>query len=574
MSSKDLSRRTFFKGAGIAALSAAALGGLAGCGNGYAAPAPANASAGEVGTPSWLGTPPDVAEADIAETIDTEVLVVGCRTGGLPAVISAAENGAQVLGIERTATVLDPREDIGAIDSRLQQEAFAQFPQFRIDHKEALEDIVRYANGFIRYDLVKIWVEESGAMLDWMTDIVERDGRFKMNFEGSVGTEGQGARDKAWATGHSPQKLVDDDNLSFGKDLQEYAEAQGAQFRFNTEFVKLEQNADGRVTGVIARDVQDRHYLRINASKGVIMATGGYGNNLEMMQARQPWNQKLRIPCSGSGGNPTGDGIKAMLWCGAKMDPLGAAVTFNRACCKPDETADMDKVGKWFWFGEQPNMKVNLDGKRFCNESGPYDYMLHSAYMQPHQTYVDIWDANWKEHVRQYNEVGCCRLYPFDNGAPSNMDTDFVESRNQQLIEDGYIQVADTPEELAEKLNLPVDAFVETFNRYNQFAAQGHDDDYYKEPYRIIALDTPPYYGVRTGAWFLATLDGVMIDTNMHPIREDNTPIEGLYATGDCSGGFFSVSYPNLFTGLACGRTMLFGKKAGEIAAKSEPYQA
>ena len=103
-----LDRRTFLKGAGITAIGAAAMGALTGCGNGYTVPAgeePVNASAGQVpGTPSWLGQAPEVAERDITETIDTEVLVVGCRTAGLPAVISAAENGAKVLGIDRQGT--------------------------------------------------------------------------------------------------------------------------------------------------------------------------------------------------------------------------------------------------------------------------------------------------------------------------------------------------------------------------------------------------------------------------------------------------------------------------------------
>lgn len=571
--SNQVSRRSFLKGASIAALGAAAAGALSGCGNGYQVAAnevPVDVRTATDVTPNWLGLPPEVAESEITETVDTEVLVVGIGTGGLPAVISAAENGAKVLGIERQAAINNVREDIGAINSKLQQETEKTFPQFAIDKKEAVEDIVRYANGFVRYDLINLWAEESGAMVDWLTGIIERDGRMKMWHEGSVGTEGQGARDKAWATGHSPANLTDDKNYKFHTCLHEYAEEIGAEFRFSTEMVKCEQDGSGRVTGVIARDVNDRHYIRINASKGVILSTGGYGNNIEMMEARQPWNQAVRIPTHGKGGNPTGDGIKAAMWCGAQIDPIGSAVMFNRACCKPDQTADMDVTGEWFWFGEQPFLKVNLEGKRFCNESGPYDYMLHSAYMQTHHTYVDVWDANYAEQVKQMNEVGCCRLYPFDNGAPSNRSIDTMPALFEDLIEKGYLQTADTPEELAEKLNLPVDAFVETFNRYNQFAEQGHDDDYYKEPYRLMKLDTPPYYGVRTGAWFLATIDGCIIDTNMHPLNEEGEPIEGLYLTGNDSGGFFSVSYPNLFTGLACGRTMTFGRRAGMLAATGQ----
>lgn len=565
-----ISRRNLFKAAGVTAIAAAAAGTLTGCGKGYINDAEdKNLTTQAPAGPSWLGSAPEIAEADITETIDTEVVVVGCRTGGLPAVISAAENGAKVLGIEQMSSIATPREDLGAINSRYQLAAFEEFPQFEIDKMEAMEDIVRYANGFVNYDLIKLWADESGAMIDWIADIVERNGEFKMWFEGSIGTENTGARDKAWATGHSPEKLTDDEAVTFGTCLRDYAIELGAEFRYDTMLVKCEQNSDGRVTGVICQDGNDLHYIRVNASKGVILATGGYVSNTEMVEARQAWNNRLKINVP-VGGSCTGDGIKAAMWCGASIDPLGCAVTFNRACCKPDEVAGSDLKGKWFWFGEQPFLKVNLNGKRFCNESGPYDYMLHSAYMQPYHTYVDIWDSDYVEQVKQLNEVGCCRLYPFDNGAPSNMPVSLMGKKFEELEEAGYIQKADTMEELAEKLNLPVEATVETWNRYNMFAEQGKDEDYNKEPYRLTSLTHPPYYGVRTGSWFLATIDGISINTDMHAVDEAGKQIEGLFMVGNDSGGFFSVSYPNLMTGLAAGRTMTFGRRAGMLAAQGK----
>ena len=565
-----ISRRNLFKAAGVTAIAAAAAGTLTGCGKGYINDAEdKNLTTQAPAGPSWLGSAPEIAESDITETIDTEVVVVGCRTGGLPAVISAAENGAKVLGIEQMSSIATPREDLGAINSRYQLAAFEEFPQFEIDKMEAMEDIVRYANGFVNYDLIKLWADESGAMIDWIADIVERNGEFKMWFEGSIGTENTGARDKAWATGHSPEKLTDDEAVTFGTCLRDYAIELGAEFRYDTMLVKCEQNSDGRVTGVICQDGNDLHYIRVNASKGVILATGGYVSNTEMVEARQAWNNRLKINVP-VGGSCTGDGIKAAMWCGASIDPLGCAVTFNRACCKPDEVAGSDLKGKWFWFGEQPFLKVNLNGKRFCNESGPYDYMLHSAYMQPYHTYVDIWDSDYVEQVKQLNEVGCCRLHPFDNGAPSNMPVSLMGKKFEELEEAGYIQKADTMEELAEKLNLPVEATVETWNRYNMFAEQGKDEDYNKEPYRLTSLTHPPYYGVRTGSWFLATIDGISINTDMHAVDEAGKQIEGLFMVGNDSGGFFSVSYPNLMTGLAAGRTMTFGRRAGMLAAQGK----
>ena len=168
------------------------------------------------------------------------------------------------------------------------------------------------------------------------------------------------------------------------------------------------------------------------------------------------------------------------------MDPLGAACTFNRACVKPDQYAGDGVLGRWFWFGEQPFLKLNLKGERFCNESGPYDYMLHSTIMQPHQTYVDIWDANHAAQAEAFDEVGCCRLFPFPNGAKNNIPMQVVDGMIEKLIEDGYVQKADTMEELAEKLNLPVETTVASWKHYNEMAAAGEDTDYYKEKHRLM----------------------------------------------------------------------------------------
>lgn len=244
----NVSRRSFFKGAGLAALGGLSAAALSGCGHGYAAEEPANLSTGDFGGPSWLGAPPVIEESEIAETIDTEVLVVGIGTGCIPAMISAAENGARVLGIDRQGSPHNVREDIGAIDSRLQQASFDKFPQFRIDKMEAMEEIVRYANGFVDYDLVKLWANESGAMVDWLTDIVERDGKMVMEFEGGVGNIDDPGRNKAFATGHSPQKtdaVGEDEEWGFAESILAYAAEQGAEVRWYTEFVKCETDEGG-----------------------------------------------------------------------------------------------------------------------------------------------------------------------------------------------------------------------------------------------------------------------------------------------------------------------------------------
>lgn len=524
--------------------------------------------AASAGSSDWLGEAPEIADEDITETLDTEVLVVGGGTGGWITAMTAAEEGAKVLVVEKREAPTDIRHDIGAIGSKLQQKTIEQFPEFAIDKMEALQELVRYGSGYVDSDLIKVWINESGEMVDWLTDILEAEGSYRMDHEGGVGNLSDPGRDKGYATGHSPNKTEKAaEDASTAKVFQAHCDEMGVEWKLSTALVKLVQDGNGKVTGIIAQDQNDSHYIRINASKGVIVCTGGYATNTEMMQALQPMTLDMKINCP-LGSTCDGSGIKAMMWAGADLDPTHASMMFNRCACLPTETAGYKTNGKWFWFGEQPFLKVNLKGKRFCNESGPYEFMLHSMIMQPGHTYCDIFDSNSKRYAEQFDEVGCCRLFPFPNGAPSNRDFDSVwEQLTTQFVEEGYVVKADTLEDLAKGLNIPVENFVESVKRYNGFCVSGVDEDYGKEKHRLTPVDQAPFYGVRTGAWHLTTLNGCRINTDMQVLDGDGEPIEGLYAAGDCTGGMFATTYPNLFTGLACGRTMTFGRRAAKIVA-------
>ena len=220
-------------------------------------------------------------------------------------------------------------------------------------------------------------------------------------------------------------------------------------------------------------------------------------------------------------------------------------------------------------MGSQPWLKVNLKGERFSNESVPYDFIIHAGYMEPGHVYCTIYDSNWMEHVRQFHQFGCARIIPSDSGGKLEIFSPQVETRLLGTMEEaGFIQKADTFEELAEKLNLPVDTFVETVKRYNELCGKGEDEDFGKEAYRMIALDSPPYYGARQGAQLLTTLDGLRINTKMQVLDKNGEVIEGLYAAGDCSGGFFAHNYPEYIVGVAVGRTLTEGYLLGTALAE------
>ena len=274
----------------------------------------------------WLGTEPEIADSEIVATYDTEILVVGCGTGGMFVVCAAAEEGADVIGIDRFPTGVGIRDDLGAIDSRYQKEWGT-----KIDKFDYVTMATQYAAGHINQDLVKLFCDESGAAIDWYGDRLAERGVELWHESGDSVDE---SRYHHFATGHSPRWTGSDDGsgnvLDGNKVLYDYAVGLGAQFDYNTTMIKLVKDGD-RVTGCIATN-PDGDYVKYTASKGVVVCTGGYSLNYQMMEALQPWNLRI-IARNASEPGAFVDGIKACLWAGAKMDETHSMMMFDR--CAP-----------------------------------------------------------------------------------------------------------------------------------------------------------------------------------------------------------------------------------------------
>ena len=555
---KGLSRRTFL-GLGAAAAALAGVG-LAGCAP-QAAPSKEDEAAAAAN--DWLGEEPEIPEDEIVETVDTEVLVCGAGTSGLFAACAAAEEGAKVVCLEKGAIGGGVRDNLGSINSRLQREAGCE-----IDENEICNDLVRYANGYCNPRLYHLWAQNSGEAIDWYQDRLEEAG-FELFFEAANNAKPSVC--KHWATGHIPSWPADAEfaglkDVVNGKIvLGDYAESVGVDFRFTTPLVKL-LHEDGKVTGAIAKGSEG--YVKINASKGVVVCTGGYARNEDMLKALQPQTldkYSLSIAIDGT----TGDGIKACLWAGAHMDEVHTAMVFDRVAVKPDEFGGSQTTGSLFWMGSNPWLKVNLNGERFANESGPYDYILNAALTQPHHTVVDIWDSDYETYLEQFDIHGCARVYPFENGAPTNMTLEAVKGLNDGLLEQGYIVKADTIEELAEGLGIPADNLKKTVERQNENYDNQVDPDFGKEAFRLSPVRKAPFYGVRTSGYMLCTLDGITINESFQAVNEAGEAIEGLYVAGVDSGSYYAGTYPNLSTGNCCGRSVTFARMIGKaLAAK------
>ena len=519
----------------------------------------------------WLGTEPDIDEAAITETVDTDILIVGAGNGGMFAAAYAAANGLNFRIIEQNGNVQDTRHWYGAIDSAAAKAAGEE----PFDRAKLLSEISRYASGKCDQRVVKTWINESAAMHDFMRSILEDKYGWVCDF--TSGTEAAWPAENAEhntdylfpVEEHNYMASERESGLARNELLLQYIQELGYGVDFKTSLAKLEKNAEGRITGVIAQNMDDDHFIRYNAAKGVLLACGGYAGNPYMMQQLDPLGTSVTTACSYSPADK-GYGIRAAVWAGANLDKEAAPMLFDRGIVAPGVDAgyvDSESAfgGKAFpgeirQFnpGTQPFLKVNRNGERFANESCPYNDIVYAAAHQPGRVYAQISDANMLEDAKRFHTIGC--------SAGTRKNTmEGLEKTFASAEEKGCFFRADTIEELADKMGFTgaaKDTFLATVERYNELYDKQNDEDFGKPAYRLSAIRTAPFYGYWLGASLLTTEQGIAINEKGQALDTNNQPMAGLYITGDMSGSFFANNYPCLMAGVAMGRTLTFAMKA------------
>ena len=519
----------------------------------------------------WLGKEPDIDEAAITETVDTDILIVGAGNGGMFAAAYAAANGLNFRVIEQNANVQDTRHWYGAVDSAAAKEA----GEPATDKAKLLSEISRYTSGKCDQRVVKTWINESAAMHDFMRSILEDKYGWVCDF-----TSGSEAAWPAENAEHNTDYLypVQEHNYMASESasgtprnelLLQYIQELGYDVDFKTSLAKLEKNSDGRITGIIAQSTEDDHFIRYNANKGVLLACGGFPGNPYMMEQLDPLGTSVTTACSYSPADK-GYGIRAAVWAGANLDKEAAPMLFDRGIVAPGVDAgyvDSDSAfgGKAFPGkirqynpGTQPFLKVNRNGERFANESCPYNDIVYAAAHQPGRVYAQICDANILEDAKRFHTIGC-------SAQTRNGGEKYIQGKMDEAIEAGALFKCDTLDELADKMGFTgaaKDTFLATVERYNELYDKQNDEDFGKPAYRLSAIRTAPFYGCWLGASLLTTEQGIAINEKGQALDTNNQPMEGLYITGDMSGSFFANNYPCLMAGVAMGRTLTYAMKA------------
>ena len=530
-----------------------------------------NAEAQETAN-GWLGEAPDVAESDIAETWNTGILIVGAGNGGLAGAAYAASKKLDFCVIEKGTTFARQRGWYGAIDSE-DAKAAGEAP---VDRAMLRRELKRYASGKTNMAAFNTWINESAAMHSFIKSVYAA---YTPEATVAVTTGEEAVWPHAEESGfffpvcehfwNAPRGAMNRQEM-----FADMCEKAGSPVHYSTSLVKLERNDAGRVTGAIAQDTVSGKYIRINARDGVLLATGGYPFNPDMMSALDPLGTAVTTS-NVAWPTDTGDGIKAAMWVGAALQAEAAPMLFDRGIVAPGVDAGYKALPSGdrifpategqFNLGSQPFLKVNRNGQRFTDESGTYDHMSYAAYNQPGHVYASIFDASMPEDVQRFHTLGC--------SAGTRKNPEGQLNNFEKQIEKGNAFKADTLEELADKLGFAGQAketFLSTCARYNELYDMQEDADFGKQAYRLSALKKAPYYGFWMGACLLTTLQGILVNEKAQALGVDGQPIDGLFVTGDCSGGFFVNNYPCLMPGIAMGRTMTFAIKAVKVASGEE----
>ena len=402
---------------------------------------------------------------------------------------------------------------------------------------EYVADGVNYEAGYV-----------GGGELKWGSMVVEFS-----NFEGST-FDGCSA--------HLRAKGATFENGGVWRCFAKAVEKRGIDVRFENPAVSLVQDPFTKeVSGVIARRADGTEYS-IKSDKGVLLACGGYENNLTM---QRDFHGMETVYTAGTPGN-TGDGIKMLMEAGAQiwhMKNQTQSGGFWLGIKVPEYEStfmrNFDMPGN-SWI------EVASDNTRFYNESYGYHrqhmkYMEYGRYVDlPHERALPV-HLIFDESTREAGSIASQWL-----SWPTTTEGYTWSNDNLAEIEKGWIIKADTIEELAEKIGRDPVELQATIDRYNEMCEKGVDEDFGRDPATMAPIEKAPFYAVSITPTLVATTGGAKRDTDGRVLDWNENPIPGLYEAGEL-GSYVSNLYQN---GVFLSEAMLSGRTAAQTAFGGE----
>ena len=577
-SNRGFSRRDFLKFGAVGAAGAAAAAGLAGCAAPASKEGDASASASGVmessdavlklkdGMPKWsfMIPPEPIADDRIVETVENDIIVVGGGMSGFTTAVSAAENGAKVTLFSAASAPISRGGSNYARNSKVMEELgiepFDPVPFYYHEMRAAsfAVDQRKWMRGY----------NNSEEAMNWMIDIareagleviMERDNTFDMgpNYAHAFSTEGDST-------------MVSTGQQGAVEALEAKAKEYGVQIIYDTKAEQLirEDGESGRVTGVVASKMNGEGYVKFVARKAVVLATGDFSNDKEMLAAYCPqvlplvgyeqgeidYNTSFNLT-----GIYGGDGQKMGLWAGAAWQHAYPAAPMMQGAWG----------GSHEPCGFHMGLNVNDNTERYQREDISAPYSSNHLLSQPNNEAWGIWTANYPQAILDKGH----EWYTFgmDCTLPA-LTPDELVAMWDEGAKDGSYYKADTLDDLASQLGLDAEKLKAVVARYNELCDKGVDEDFYKNPDFLVRIDEAgPFYAARNYAMFMTVMGGLRTSVNMEVCDANDEPIPGLFNVGAMVGDMYANTYNFAIPGNSYGINCLtFGYLLGRDLAEGK----
>jgi len=517
--------------------------------------------------------PAPISDNSISNTIEADVVIVGAGLAGLSAARAASEAGASVIVVEKATTYQYRSGQFGVIDSKIQKQLGV-----KIDKNAAILESIKQMGYRADQRMWKYWADNSGAAFDWLMELAP---------EADVIPENALSYDQNKITvqplhfpeppGYNPAEefspsfptvmcFIPDQGKILARVYQRCLD-KGCKFLFSTwgrQLIRPENT--GRVMGVICQDVNEA-YIKILAKKGVILTTGDYGSNRQMVAYYTPWATNFMSFWNhrDAKGQPTntGDGQRMGVWIGAKMED-GPHAPMTHSMGGP--------------LGVDAFFMCNIDGKRFVNEDVGGQQLSSAISRQANKIAWQIFDDKWPEQIGKmgcsHGSVNYCvepEKNPNLRGAGMTIGRTSYTTREAVRNYRGVL-IADTLEDLVGKLGLDTTAqetLLKSIERYNELCGKGVDEDLGKTSKRLFPISIPPFHASRImPGGMLVLMGGLSCNPETGNVLDTSFKgIEGLYAAGNTMGGRFLLDYPVVTAGASHGFALTYGRLVGTTAA-------
>lgn len=486
--------------------------------------------------------------------IDKDVIVVAAGLSGLAASIAAAERGASVVVFEKSNTT-GGAANMGmgplGIGSSIQKQHMVS-----LTPGEAFRKHMYFTHYKVDARMVRDYYFKSGDTIDWLMEMGVEFAGVQRAFSADEATRPYSDGEFTWHVvkpegGGMPGPRS---ASAMTKKMTERAVELGVEFMFETPVYKIIME-DGKAAGVMAKNINGEETEA--RAKAVIIATGGFGENPEMIKELTGYEFGKTIFNFAIPGM-RGDGLKMAWEAGAGKTKPSMELMYQL----PDNMNHFILDGAF----RQPCLWVNRNGQRFMPEDqiGNTTFTGNAITSQPGMVAYSIFDSRLLKKYKKKGPDMISHVHPHDL-------YDHFDEQWERDLEAGYEPIAQayTIEELAEKAGIDVAGFVAQVEHYNEMCEAGHDEIFEKNRNYMQPIEKGPFYCCRQNVGAYGSVGGILINHKTEVMDQDSIVIPGLYAVGTDACNIYGESYPFILSGNTMGFCLNSGRIAGENAASS-----